>query len=98
MLASCIVMKFNRRSLDALCTALMAHAERLNSLLKPSWPEGEKVQEEMYELVNTLMVHGVDQNRFSAFSQVEGAEEMVTTQEICAVSWCSLFCVSAVPF
>ena len=81
-----------------LCAALMVHSERLNSLLKPSWPNTEKVQEEMYELVDTLMVHGIDQKWFSAFAQVKGAVEMVTTQEIRAVSWCSLFCVSAVPF
>jgi hypothetical protein len=98
MPASCIVVKFTRRSLGALRVALMAYAERLNSLLEPSWPNAEKVQDKMYELVDTLMVHGVDQKWFSAFAQVEGAEEMVTTQEICAVSWCSLFCVSAVPF
>jgi hypothetical protein len=70
----------------------------LNSLLEPSWPDAEKVQDKMYGLVDTLMVLGVDQKWFSAFAPVEGAEEMVTTQEICAVSWCSLFCVSAVPF
>ncbi len=81
-----------------LCMALMVHAEKLNNLLEPSLPDKEKVQDKMYELVNTLMVHGVDQTWFSAFAQVEGAEEMVTTQEIRAVSWCSLFCVSAVPF
>jgi hypothetical protein len=52
----------------------------------------------MYELVDTLMVHGVDQKWFSAFARIEGAEEMVTTQEIHAVSWGSLFCVSAIPF
>jgi hypothetical protein len=98
MLASCIVVKFTQRSLGALCAALMAHAERLNSLLEPSWPDVEIMQYEMYELVDTLMVHGVDQKWFSAFAQVEGAEEMVTTQEILAVSWCCLFCVSAVPF
>jgi hypothetical protein len=98
MPASHIVVKFTRRSLDALHAALMAHAERLHSLLKLSWPDVEKVQDKMYELVDTLMVHGVDQKWFRAFSQVEGAEEMVTTQEIRAVSWCSLFCVSAVPF
>jgi hypothetical protein len=98
MLASCIVVKFTRRSLGALWVALMAHAGRLDSLLEPSWPDVEKVQYKMYELVDTLMVHGVDQKWFSAFSQVKGAEEMVTTQEICAVSWCSLFCVLAVPF
>jgi hypothetical protein len=99
MLASCIVVKFTRRSLGALCAALMAHAERLNSLLEPSWPDAEKVQDKMYGLVDTLMVDGVDQKWFSAFAQVEGTEEMVTTQEIRAVSWCSFFCVSAVlPF
>ncbi len=63
----------------------MAHAERLKSLLEPSWPDVEEVQGEMYALVDTLMVHGVDQKRLSAFAQVEGAEEMVTTQEIRAV-------------
>ncbi len=78
--------------------ALMAHARRLNSRLKPSWPDAEKVQEEMYNLVDTLVIHGVDQKQFSSFALIEGAEEMVTTQEICAVSWGGLFCVSAVPF
>jgi hypothetical protein len=98
MPASCIVVKFNWRSLCALRVALIVHAERLNSLLEPSWPNTEKVQDKMYELVDTLMVHGVDQKWFSPFSQVEGVEEMVTTQEIRVVSWCSLFCVSAVSF
>ncbi len=78
--------------------ALMAHAERLNSLLELSWSDAEEVHEEMYVLVDTLMVHGVDQKWFSGFSLIKGAEEMVTTQEIRAVSWCSLFCVSAVAF
>jgi hypothetical protein len=82
----CIVVRFTWRSLGELCTALMAHAGRLNSFLKPSWPDAEKVQEEMYYLVDTLVIHGVDQNWFSAFTLFEGAEEMVTTQEICAVS------------
>ncbi len=68
MVASCIVVKFPQRSLGALPTALMAHAERLNSLLEPSWPNAEKVQDKMYELVDTLMVHGVDQKWFSAFA------------------------------
>jgi hypothetical protein len=98
MPVSCIVVKFTQRSLGALCAALMAHEERLNSLLEPSWPDVEIVQYEMYELVDTLMVHGVDQKWFSAFAQVEGAEEMVTTQEILVMNWCHLFCVSAVPF
>jgi hypothetical protein len=98
MPASRIGVKFTWRSLGALHVALMAHMERLNSLLEPSWPDAEKVQYKMYELVDTRMVHGVDQKWFSAFTQVEGTEEMVTTQEICAVGWCSLFCLSAVPF
>ncbi len=97
MAASRIVVKF-RRSLGAFCAALVAHAERLNSLLKPSWPNTEKVQDEMYEMVDTHMVHGVDQKWFSAFAQIEEAEAMVTTQEIRAVSWGSLFCVSAILF
>ncbi len=61
------MVKFTWESLGALCVALMAHAERLNSLLKPSWPDAEKVQEEMYDMVDTLMVHAVDQKRFSTF-------------------------------
>ncbi len=98
MLASCIVVKFTRETLATLCVALMAHAERLNSLLEPSCPNAKKGHEEMYALVDTLMVHGVDQKWFSALALIKGAEEMVTTQEICAVSWCGLFCVSAVHF
>jgi hypothetical protein len=98
MQTSCIVVKFTRRSLGELCVALMVHAERLNSLLELSWPDAEEVHEEMYALVDTLMVHGVDQKWFSGFALIKGAEEMVTTQEIRAVSWCSLFCVSAVAF
>jgi hypothetical protein len=98
MPASRIVVRFTRRSLGVFCAALMAHGERLNSLLEPSWPNAEKVQDKLYELVNTLMVHGVDQKWFRAFTRVEGAEEMVTTEEIRVVSWCSWFCVSAVPF
>jgi hypothetical protein len=82
----CVVVKFTRRSLGALCAALMAHLGRLNSLLKPSWPDAEKAQEETCNLVDTLVIHGVDQKWFSAFALIEGAEEMVTTQEICAVS------------
>jgi hypothetical protein len=58
----------------------------------------EEVHEEMYALVDTLMVHGVDQKWLSGFALIKEANEMVTTQEICAVSWCSLFCVSAVVF
>ncbi len=37
--------------------------------------------------MNTLVNHGVDQKWFSAFARlIEGAEEMVTTQETRAVS------------
>ncbi len=46
----------------------------------------EQVQEEMYNQVDTLMIHGVDQKWFSTFALIEGAEVMVTTQEIRAVS------------
>jgi hypothetical protein len=72
MVASCIVVKFTWRSLGVLCAALMAHAERLNSLLEPSWPNAEKVQDKMYELVDTFMVHGVDQKWFSALPELRG--------------------------
>ncbi len=68
MPASSIVVKFTRRSLGVLHAALMAHAGRHNSLLEPSWPDAEKVQEEMYNLVDTLVIHGVDQKWFSVFS------------------------------
>jgi hypothetical protein len=98
MPASRIVVNFDHESLAALCAALMVHAERLNSLLEPSWPNAEKVHEEMYDLVDTLMIHKVDQKWFSGFALIKGAEEMVTTQEICVVSWYSLFGVSVVRF
>jgi hypothetical protein len=86
MAASCIVVKFTQRSLGALRTALVAHAERLNSLLEASWPDAEELHEEMYALVDTLMIHGVDQKWFSGLALIKGAEEMVTTQESRAVS------------
>jgi hypothetical protein len=81
-----IVVKYTQQALGELCAALMAHAGRLNSLLKPSWPNVEKLQEEMYYLVDTLVIHGVDQKWFSAITLTEEAEEMVTTQEIRVVS------------
>jgi hypothetical protein len=81
----CIVVNFTQDSLDALCAA--AHAERLNSLLKPSWPEAEKVHEEMYNMVDMLMIYAVDQKWLSAFAKIGRTEEMVMSQEICAVSW-----------
>jgi hypothetical protein len=98
MPASRIVVKFTRESLDALCAALMEHAKRLNSLLEPSWSDAEKVQEEMYKMVDALVYHAVDQKCFSAFAQIGEVEEMMTTQEIRAVSWGSLSCISAMPF
>jgi hypothetical protein len=91
MPASHILVKFDHESLAALCAALMAHVERLNSLLKLSWPNAEKVHEEMYDLVDTLMIHGIDQKWFSGLALIKGVEEMVKTQEIHAVSWCSFF-------
>jgi hypothetical protein len=86
MVASCVVVRFTWKSLGALCVVLVAHGERLNSLLKPSWPDAEKVQEEMCKMVDTLMVYVADQKWFSVFNQIGEAEEMVTTQEIRAVS------------
>jgi hypothetical protein len=70
MPASCIVVRFTQRSLGELRVALMAQAGRLNSLLEPSWPDAEKVQEEMYNLVDTLVIHGVDQKWFSTFALI----------------------------
>jgi hypothetical protein len=64
----------------------MAHAERLISLLKLSWPNAEKVHEEMYDMVDMLMIHAVDQKWFSAFAKIGRMEEMVTSQEIRVVS------------
>ncbi len=98
MPASCIVVKFTRETLAALCAALMDHAERLYSLLELSWPDAKEVHEETYALVDTLLIHGVDQKWFSPFALIKGAEEVVTTQEIRVMSWCGLFCVSAVHF
>jgi hypothetical protein len=63
-----IVLIFTQDSLDALHTALMAHVEKLNSLLEPSWPDAEKVHEDMYNMVDMLMIHVVDQKWFSAFA------------------------------
>ncbi len=58
MPASCIVVKFDRESLPALCTAPMEHAERLNSLPEPSWPNAKEVHDKMYALIGTLEEHG----------------------------------------
>ncbi len=61
----CIVVKFTWQSLGELHAALMSHAGRHNSLLEPSWPNVEQVQVEMYNLVDTLLIHGVDQKWFT---------------------------------
>ncbi len=66
--------------------------ESLNSLLEPSWPNAEKVHEELYNMVDTLVIHAVDQKWFSAFGKIGKTEEMVTSQEIYAVSRGGLFC------
>jgi hypothetical protein len=63
-----IVVKFTWWSLGALQVALMVHAERLNSLLEPSWPDAEEVQGKVYDLVDTLMIYGLDQKWFSTFA------------------------------
>jgi hypothetical protein len=60
MPVSHIVVKFDHESLAAHCVALIEHAERLNSLLEPSWPNAEEVHGEMYALVGTLEAHRVD--------------------------------------
>jgi hypothetical protein len=86
------VVKFSQRSLDDHRAALLAHVERLNSLFKPSWHDVEKVHEEMYNMVDTLMIYAVDQKWFSAFTKIGRTEEMVTSQEIHVVSWGGLFC------
>ncbi len=64
-----VAVKFTWDNLDALCIALMAHAERLNRLLEPSWPDAGRVHEETYNMVDTLMIHAVDQKWFSAFAK-----------------------------
>jgi hypothetical protein len=83
MPASCIAVKFTWRSLGALCAALMAHAERLNSLLEPSWPNAEKVQYEMYELLDTLMVHGVDRNGLALLPELRGGGDGDNSGDSC---------------
>jgi hypothetical protein len=86
MAASRVVVKLSRNSLAILRAALLKHAERLEDLLRPSWPDAGEIQDEMYHLMDTLMVDGVDQKWFSGSTEVEGAEVMLTTPEIRAVS------------
>jgi hypothetical protein len=59
-----MVVKFSRKSLAILCVAILGHAERLQDLLRPSWPNAGEIQNKMYHLVDTLMLNGVDQKWF----------------------------------
>ena len=93
MAVSHVVVELSRNSLAILRAALLKHAERLEDLIRPSWPDAGEIQDKMYRLVDTLMVTGVDQKWFSGYAQVEGAEVMLTTLEIRAVSLG--FCLSA---
>jgi hypothetical protein len=93
MLTSCVVVKFSQKSLADFCVALLGHAERLQDLLRPSWPDAGEIQDKMYHLVDTLMLNGVDQKWFSGYALVQGAKVMLTTPEIRAVSLG--FCLSA---
>jgi hypothetical protein len=91
MSTSCVVVRFSRDSLANLCAAILGHAERLQALLRPSWPNVGEIQDEMYHLVDTLMLNGVDQKWFIGYALVEGAEVMLTTPEIRAVGLGFLF-------
>ncbi len=72
MSTSCLLC-FSRERLAILCAAILGHAERLQALLRPSWPDAGEIQDKMYHLVDTLMSAGVDQKWFSAYILVEGA-------------------------
>jgi hypothetical protein len=94
MSASCVVVELSRNSLALLRVAIMGHAERLEDLLGLSWPNAGKIQDKMYHLVDALMVNGVDQKWFSGYARVDGAEVMLMTTEIHAVSlgFCLVVC------
>ncbi len=79
MSTSCVVVRFSQDSLAILCAAILGHAERLQDLLRLSWPDAGEIQNEMYRLVDTLILNGVDQKWFSGYTLVEGAEVMLTT-------------------
>jgi hypothetical protein len=91
MSTSHVVVRFSRDSLAIFCAAILGHAERLQALLRPSWPNAGEIQDKMYRLVNTLMINGVDQKWFSGYALVEGAKLMSTTPEIRAVGLEFLF-------
>ncbi len=90
MSTSCL-LRFSQERLAILRAAILGHAERLQALLRLSWPELGEIQDEMYRLVDTLMLNVVDQKWFSAYILVEGAELMLTTPEIRAVGLGFLF-------
>jgi hypothetical protein len=48
---SCKVVRLSRNSLANLCTAILRHAERLQDLLGPSWPNAEEIQDKISSLV-----------------------------------------------
>ncbi len=91
MSTSCVVVRFSRDSLANLCAAILGHAERLQALLRRSWPDAGEIQDEMYRLVDTLMLNGVDQKWLSSYTLVEGAEVMLMTPKIRAVGSGFLF-------
>jgi hypothetical protein len=91
MSTSCVVVRFSQDSLAIFCVAILGHAERLQALLRPSWPDAGEIQDKMYCLVDTLMLNGVDQKWFSSYALVEGAESMLMTPEIRAVGLGFLF-------
>ncbi len=92
MSTSCL-LRFSQKRLAILRSAILGHAARLQALLRPSWPDAGEIQDKMYRLVDTLMSAGIDQKWFSGYALVEGAEVMLTTPEIRAVSLG--FCLSA---
>ncbi len=91
MSTSRVVVKFSRDSLAILRATVLGHGERLQDLLRPSWPDTGEIQGEMYCLVDTLMLNGVDQKWFSGYTLVEGVEVMLMTPEIRAVGLGFLF-------
>jgi hypothetical protein len=90
MSTSCLLW-FSRECLAILHAAILGHAERLQPLLRLSWPDVGEIQDKIYRLVDTLMSAGVDQKWFSAYILVEGAELMLMTPEIHAVGLGFLF-------
>jgi hypothetical protein len=91
MSTSRVVVRFSRDCLANLRAAILGHAERLQALLRPSWLDAGEIQDEIYCLVDTLMLDGVDQKWFSGYALVEGAEVMLMTPEIHVIGLGFLF-------